>query len=348
MGVMKQRDARSLDHKTLEEIRRLAVQAVPEEESQQSVAARFDVHHQTVCKWMNWYRSGGDEALASTKAPGPKPKLSERQVKTLRRIIVGKKPRQLNFGMALWTLPIIGRLIEVRFGVVLHATTVWRMLSRIGLTPQKPVRRAFQRDHAECLYWMKRQFRKTVRETQRTQAVLHFADETGVHEDHAVERTWGERGTIPVVQVSGSRRRINVISFISPEGRMRFGCYKGTLTASRYVGFLEDLLHDVRGKIVLIHDRHPAHIAAETRRFVKAHADRLSVDELPGYAPDLNPDEHVWAFLKGGFKRNPLSEGGHFEERVLMSMEAIATDRALVRSFFEHPAVRYVKEALGW
>lgn len=326
----------------------MAVRAVLEKESQRSVAERFDVHHQTVCKWMNWYRNAGEEALASTKAPGPATKLAKRQIKTLRRIILGKNPRQLNFGMALWTLPIIAKLIEVKFGIVLHGTTVSRMLSRLGLTPQKPIRRAFQRDQAECLYWMKRQFPKIVREAQRKQAVLLFGDETGVHEDHALARTWGERGETPVVRVSGSRRRINVISAISPRGRIWFRCYGGTLNAPRYVAFLEDLLHDVRGKIVLIHDRHPAHIAAATRRFIQEHADRLSVYELPGYAPDLNPDEHVWSFLKGGFKGNPLTEGEDFEERVQVSMYAIAADRGLVRSFFEHPQVQYVKEALGW
>jgi transposase len=348
IDVMVNRDARSLSHDTLEEMRRLAVRAVLSGETQRSVAERLLVHHQTVCKWLNWYRNDGDEGLISTKAAGPEPKLNDKQVSHLRRIIVGKNPRQLNFGTALWTLPIIGRLIEVKFGTVLHTTTISRLLVRLGLTPQKPVRRAFQRDDGECRYWMERQFPAIVREAKRKQAVLLFEDETGIHEDHAVGRTWGERGVTPVVRVSGQRRRINVISAISPRGRIWFRCYRGTLNAPRYVEFLADLLHDIRGKIILIQDRHPAHVAAATRRFILEHASRLSVHELPSYAPDLNPDEHVWSYVKSAFRSSPLSEGEDFDSRVKSTMETTASDRALIRSFFDHPAVQYVKAALSW
>jgi transposase len=348
LEVMATRDARSLDHRTLEEMRRVAVRAVLGGETQRAVAGRLQVHHQTVCKWMHWYRGAGDEGLASTKAPGPKPKLSERQAGTLRRIIVGKNPRQLNFGSALWTLPIVGQVIEARFGVVLHATNIMRLLRRLGLTPQKPVRRAFQRDDAECRHWMRRRFPEIVREAKRKQAVLLFADETGVHENHPVGRTWGERGRTPLVDVSGSRRRINVISAISPRGQIWFRCYKGNLNAPRYVEFLKDLLREVRGKVILVHDRHPAHIAAATRRFLAERSGRLAVHELPSYAPDLNPDEHLWSYLKGTFKSAPLHPDEDLDRRVLESMENISADRGLVRSFFEHPQVHYVKDALGW
>jgi transposase len=348
MGVMTKRDARSLDHGTLEEMRRIAVRAVLEGETQRSVAKRLEVGYQSVCKWVAAYREGGDDALAARKAPGPASKLSEREIAKLRRVIVGKNPQQLSFGPALWTLQIIGQLIESMFGKVLHNSTVWRMLHRIGVTPQQPTRQAFQRDDEECRRWMERDFPKVVERAKRKQAVLLFEDETGVHEDHAVGTTWGERGKTPVVRVSGSRRRINVISAISPRGRIWFRCFKGTLTATRYVEFLEALLHDVRGYIVLVHDRHPAHRAAATRRFLRQHANRIEVHELPPYAPDLNPDEHVWSYVKGTFRREPLAQGEDFDNRVEAAMVGIASVPKLVKSFFDHPAVQYVKKALNW
>ena len=90
MDLMTRRDARSLDHKTLEEMRRMAVKAVLAGESQREVARRLEVHHQTVCKWMNWHRTEGANGLESTKAPGPASKLTDRQVEVVRRIIIGK------------------------------------------------------------------------------------------------------------------------------------------------------------------------------------------------------------------------------------------------------------------
>lgn len=345
---MTRRDARSLDHQTLEEMRRMAVKSVLNGESMHSVAERMEVHYQTVWKWVNRYRLEGDAGLASTIAPGPTPILSESQVKILRRTIIGKNPQQLNFGVALWTLAVIGQLIEVRFGVVIHATTVSRILHRLGLTPQRPVRREFQRDDQACVEWMTNTFPSIVREAQRKQAVLLFLDEAGVHEDHPVGTTWGAQGQTPVVRVTGTRRRINVISAISPRGRLWFRCFHGKLNAPLYVEFLKGLLHDITKRLVIIHDRHPAHIAAETRRFILANKSRLSVHDLPAYAPDLNPDEHVWSYVKGAFRHNPLTADESLDEAVHSLMREIKRRPSFVRSFFEHPAVDYIRKALHW
>jgi transposase len=348
MSTMTHRDARSLDHKTLEEMRRLAVKRVLAGEGHGLVGEDLEVHAKTVTKWMAWYRRDGEEGLASTKAGGRTAKLSPKQRQRLRRIVLEKNPRQLHFAFALWTLRLVGQVIERQFGTVLHKTTVWRLLRRMGITPQKPVRRAFQRDEAACRRWMTEEFPRIVREAKRRQATLLFEDESGVREDHSVGTTWGERGRRPVVEVTGTRRRTNVISAISPRGGMWFRCYGATLTAPLYVEFLKALLHDLRKPVVLIHDRHPAHVAAAVRRFLHKNRARLRVYELPAYAPNLNPDEHVWSYLKGTFLRNPIREDESLTARVSGSMDAIQADRALVRSFFEHPEVQYVKRALGW
>lgn len=346
--VTKRRDARSLPHDVLEEMRRLAVQRALAGETQTEIARSLDVHHDSVSKWVCAYRADGDAALVSTKAAGPESKLTESQIDKLRRIIIGKNPRQLNFGVNLWTVPIIGDLIEKLFHLRLHDTTVWRMLHRIGLTPQKPVRRAFQRDHAEILEWTTSTFPAIVREARRKQATLLFLDETGVHEDGPIGTTWGERGKTPMVLTTGMRRRVNVISAISPRGRLWFRCFTGTLTAPRFLEFLVDLLADTSKSIVLVMDRHPAHRAAMVRRFLLANKRRITVHFLPGYAPELNPDEHVWSALKGMFRRDTVEQDERFDSAVDKAMATIKESRPLVRSFFGHPEVAYVRQALKW
>jgi transposase len=350
MGMLdpsKHRDARSLDHSVLEAMRIEAVRRVVAGETQRSVAANIGVTFQTVCKWMRMYSEGGAEALQSSTAPGPMRKLSEQQLKRVRRIIVGKDPRQLNFGAALWSLPVVKDMIEKLFNVTVHAATVSRYLHLLGLTPQKPTRRAFQRNDEACQRWVRDEFPEIVAKARTRKAALLFADETGVHEDHAVGTTWAETGKTPEVRVSGMRRRVNVISAISPRGRIWFRCYHGSLTAGRFVDFLEALLSDVRGNIVLIVDQHPAHRAASVKQFVEENNSRLEMFFLPGYAPDLNPDEHVWSYLKSTFKRSPLQAGEDFFGRVKSIMSSIAGLPSLVRSFFRHPAVQYVRDALA-
>lgn len=347
-SVTARRDGRSLDHGTLEEMRRLAVRRVLGGETQAAVARSLEMYPSNLARWMAIYREAGEEGLASRKATGRPSTLTKKQQGQLCRWIVEKNPRQFKFPFALWTLPLIGQVIEERFGVVLHKTTIARMLRRLGLTPQRPVRRAFSRDEEACRRWAEEEFPGIVRQVRRKQSTLLFQDETGVHEDGPVARTWGRRGKTPVVQVTGRRDRVNVISTISPRGRLWFRCYRGNLNAARFIGFLRDLLHDVRGEIDLVLDRHPAHVAAATRRFLHEHRARLRVHFLPAYAPELNPDEHVWGYLKNMFRREPLEPGDDLHTAVENSMETIRIDKRLVRSFFGHPEVAYVKRALKW
>lgn len=348
INLMTRRDARSLDHATLEEMRRLGVRRVLAGESQVDVAKSLEVDKHAVKRWMAAYRKGGEQALASRKAPGAKPKLGPKQMKRLERIIIGKNPHQLNFGPALWTLPLVGQLITRLFDIVLDQSTVWRLLRKLGFTPQKPVRRAFQRNETEIRHWCEVEFPAIVRAAKRRQATLLFLDETGVQEDHAIGTTWGKQGQAPVVRVTGSRKRINVISAISPRGRLWFRCFKGTLDADTFLGFLRDLLHDTSKPIDLILDRHPAHRAGKVQRFIHEHRDRLRVHWLPGYAPELNPDEHVWAQLKGLFRRNPLDRDEDLRAAVEDELVNLKRDTRRVRAFFEHPDVRYVAKALSW
>lgn len=346
--LMAPRDARSLDHATLEEMRRLAVKRVLQGETQRSIAKSLEVHYGTVAKWMSWYRSEGAESLGSTPATGRTPELTEKQTARLRRIILGKNPQQLHLGPALWTLPLIAELIRQLFGKVLHKTTVSRILARLGLTPQKPVRRAFQRDEGECILWMECDFPRIVREARKRQSTLLFLDETGVHEDGPIGTTWGVKGETPVAEVSGTRRRANVISAVSARGRLWFRSYRGTLNARGFIAFMKALLHDLTKPIDLILDRHPAHGSAAARRFVHQNRAKLRLHFLPGYAPNLNPDEHVWSYLKGMFRRDPVQLQADFAKAVSSSMRKIQNDPKLVRSFFDHPEVQYVKDALHW
>ena len=151
-----------------------------------------------------------------------------------------------------------------------------------------------------------------------------------------------------MIKTSGTRRRVNVISAISPNGRMWFRCYTEGLTAERFEGFLRELIRNRTKPVVIVTDRHPAHCAARVRRFLQEHASMITMHFLPAYAPDLNPDEHVWSALKGLYRQDPLGAEENIQPSVERTMGKIQKDRDLVRSFFGHPSVKYVTDALGW
>ena len=112
-------------------------------------------------------------------------------------------------------------------------------------------------------------------------------------------RTWAPRGQTPVLHVKLTRDHLSSISGITPEGGLFLQVRPGSYDAAAVVGFLRVLLRKISGKLVVIWDGAPIHRGQEIKAFLKrAAAKRLHLEQLPGYAPDLNPDEGLWNYLK--------------------------------------------------
>ncbi len=330
----------------LAEIRRRAVRLVVKKKRRpSSVAKLFDVTPQTLSKWLRAHRERGARALDVHRSSGRPAALTTAELLRLRQTIVGKNPNQLNFGVLLWTVPIVRALIQRMFGKDLHTTTVGKYLGLLDLTPQRPLPRSYRRNEEQIRRWMQEVYPRIAADARRKQGVLLFLDETGVNETAPAATTWGERGRRPIVPVSGTRRKVNVISAVARTGRLWFRCFKGNLHAANFIDFLKALLHDVRGPIVLVLDSHPAHVAAAAQAFFAERANRLQVEFLPAYAPELNPDEHVWGLLKGFFKRSPLQQGEQIENAVNETMTAMKASRSYVRSIYGHPDLSYIANA---
>ena len=136
------RDGRKLDHKTLEEIRLMAVERVREGEDPSVVIASYGFCRTTIYKWLRVARKrrgGGVVALRSRKGTGRPRKLTKAQERKVFRWINGKDPRQYGFDFGLWTRLIVGDLISQKFGVTLSLASIGKLLADLQLTPQKPL-----------------------------------------------------------------------------------------------------------------------------------------------------------------------------------------------------------------
>jgi transposase len=112
-------------------------------------------------------------------------------------------------------------------------------------------------------------------------------------------RTWAPRGQTPLLRVKLTRDHLSAISGITLDGRLFMQVRRASYDAEAVVGFLRILLRKISGKIVLIWDGSPIHRAEAIKAFLKrGAAKRLHLEQLPGYAPDLNPDEGIWNYLK--------------------------------------------------
>ena len=285
------RDGRELNHKTLEELRRIAIRRVVEDkESASKVAADFGFCRNYLYPWLTRFKEGGWDALCEKIAQGPEPKLREQQLQQVRRWIVGKDPRQYGFEFGLWTRRIVGALIAKRFGIEIGLTAVGRLLAKLDITPQKPLRRAYERDPQAVHQWIQQTYPKLRVRARKHEAKIFFLDEAGFSSEPNLGRTYGLKGRTPVVATTGQRQKINAISAIS--GRGEFWCqdYTGKLNAALFVQFLKDFMKGRASKVYLVVDGHPSHKAKVVKEYVQSTQGRLELHFLPPYAPDLNPD----------------------------------------------------------
>jgi transposase len=132
-----------------------------------------------------------------------------------------------------------------------------------------------------------------------------FVDEAGFYLLPFVARTYAPRGQTPVLRAPLSRDHLAAISAITPEGRLFTHIQEEAFRGPAIVAFLRQLLRQVRGKLVVIWDGAPIHHCQPVKDFLTAGAaQRLHLERLPGYAPELNPDEGVWNHLKRVELRN--------------------------------------------
>jgi putative transposase len=177
---------------------------------------------------------------------------------------------------------------------------------------------------------------------RRQKAHLVLIDETGLFLNPLVRRSWAPRGKTPVIGGDGGhRKKVSVIGAVSvsPTAR-RLGLYfatrpDGFFTAEAVVPFLRDLLKSLRGKVVVVWDRGSNHKGPLIRAFLRRNK-RLTLERLPAYAPDLNPVEVVWSWLKYGQLANYVPDGiKALDNEILDRLIELKCDPNLLRNLWD-------------
>jgi transposase len=341
------RDGRQLDHRTLEEIRMMALERVREGEKPSTVIASYGFCRTTIYKWLRAAkgRGKGARALAARKATGRPRTLTPAQERRVYRWINGKDPRQYGLDFGLWTRRIVAELIEQKFGVQLGVTAVGELLAKLGITPQKPLTRAYERDPEAIERWCRETYPAIAKQAKRLGAEIYFWDESGFRADVVQGRSWGAQGHTPVVAMPGKRQSVSAASAVNAKGGFWFATFSGAMRAPLFVALLKQLLRHRKKPLFLVLDSLPAHKAKMVEHYVGSTAGRLQLFFLPGYAPELNPDELVWNHAKRtGTAKRPLKRGESLHERVHADLTAIQRRPALIRSFFREPSVAYITD----
>jgi transposase len=342
------RDGRKLAHNTLEEMRIMAVQRMKEGEHPAQVAASFGMHRSWAYKCLAAARGRGKgiRALRSTKGTGRPRSLTRSQERQVFRWVNGKRPDQYGFDFGLWTRQIVKELLQQRFGIDLSLASVGTLLARLGLTAQKPLERAYQRDAKAVERWKQQTYPELAAQAKREKADILFWDESGFRADAVHGKTWAPKGQTPVVQRPGQRQSISAASAVSANGAFWYATYQGALTGELFVELLKSMMQGRQRPVKLVVDGLPAHKKAIVKEYVPQHRGACSVCtscqgmrqtsirmSLSGVMPSAR-----------GVARSPLKAGEKLQCRVESQLQQMASDTALIKSFFKHPSVSYISD----
>jgi len=336
------KETRKLTATELTRLREQAVAAVQNGESPRVVARVLGVADITVYRWLALYRAGGWGRLQARKRGGRPPKLGATEIKWVYFTVTGGDPRQLNFPWVLWTCPIVAECIYKKFGIKLSRWSVARLLRQLGLSPQRPIRRAYQQDPKAVEEWMTVTYPKIKKAAKKAKAEIHFCDESSIRSDYHSGTTWGTVGKTPVVKTTGSRFSINMIATTTARGKMRFMTFSGTMKAPTFIDFLKRLKRSVDKPVFLIVDNHSVHRSRAVKNYLDTIDGRIKLFFLPSYSPQLNPVEQAWNHVKRhNVGKHSIENRVQFDYLVRSALHRLQKLPAIIQGFFRHPDCQY-------
>lgn len=341
MKCKRMTDGRKHGLGALSAMRQQAVKAIREGKDVASVAAAYGVNVRSVFRWLAYFANGGQNALLSKPIPGRPLKVSAEEMRWLATAEKDNTPLQFKFVFGLWTLTLVGALIEREFGKRLSLASVSRVMKILGFSAQKPLYQPWQQDATLVRAWEAEIYPAIRAEAKAVGATIYFADESGIRSDYHTGTTWAPVGETPVVEVTGRCCSLNMISAVSPRGDFRFMLHDGSVNAEVFQESLKRLTVGAKQPVFLIVDGHPIHKAELVRDYVAAQDGKLELFTLPPCSPQLDPDEQVWAHVKRQVSRQLVQSKDEMKRLALGALRRIQQLPELVKSFFRQPECRY-------
>jgi transposase len=342
---MEKRDARKLTTEAQQELREMAIRLKESGKTYKVIAEIVHVQPTTICAWYKAYERGGKKAIKIKKRGRPSGScrtMTEAQEREIRRAIVDKCPDQLKFAFALWTRVAVQQLIRELFSIQMPIRTVGEYLKRWNFTPQKPLRKAYKQNPKAVEAWLKDEYPAIAEKSKKENAEIHWGDETGLCNDSYHGRSYAPRGETPAIKLHPRCKRVNLISTVTNQGKVRFMVYKDKMNSQTLIQFMKRLIKDSERKLLLIMDNLRVHHSHIVEDWLKDHKAEIEVFFLPAYSPELNPDEYLNCDLKIGVHSNvPARTKEQLGKKTLSHLRKIQKLPGRIRNYFKHPKISY-------
>jgi len=307
----------------------------------------YNIPERTIFNWLALYRSGGWDALKEGARKGRPSKLTGMDMQWIYLVVSQGTPDQHQFDFCLWTLNALRALIKRELKIELSKSAISRLLKNLGLTAQRPVYKSYKQDPRKINQYLKESFPEAVKQAEELGATIFFLDEASVRSDAHRGTTWGKKGETPVVKNSGGRFGLKFISAISPRGDMRFQLIEGSMNSAKFIRFLKKLSKDAGKPILVITDNAKYHHSKETQKFIESQKDKILLEFIPPYSPELNPDEQVWNHLKLRIGKISIFNKEDMKRAALSIMRSMQKQKKLMRSFFRMKDTRYILDGIS-
>lgn len=296
--------------------------ALAQGQSVSAVAEMLSLGEQTVRDYRNQYLCKALASLMYQAPPGRPSKLTKTQRQQLAEWIKAS-PQEAGYTSGCWNTPMIQDLIQRHFGVAYHPHYLAMLLKNMGFSYQKA---RFVSDHlneTKRLEWRHTRWPKILRQAKQRKALLLFGDEASFAQWGSLSYTWAPKGQQPEVPTSGKRKAYKVFGLIDYfSGRFFYKAHAGRFNSESYKAFLLDVLAQTTHHVVVIQDGARYHTSTAMQVFFEAHAERLTIEQLPAYSPDFNPIEHLWKKVK--------KEATHLKHFPAFTDLQLEVDRALL------------------
>ena len=317
--------------------RRRAVELRDKGESAKLIARIIGVSMNSVYRWHKIHRNGG--SLEFEPRSGRPRRLSDDQLETLRRLLL-RGATAFGWHNDLWTSKRVTEVIRRHFNIQFSRIHTWVILTQyLGWSAQRPIQQLRERNDIEIERWKVEDFPRILKDADQKEAYLVFIDESGFLLSPNIRRTFAPRGKTPIIRTSDPHGRISAIGAlaISPKQK-RPSFYYGLLSnnanyrSDSVVQFVDKVIQRISRPIIILWDAIPIHCSKATDQYLEQH-DNVVVEQFPSYAPELNPVDKVWLYIKYGRLPNyvPLTVD-ELRDRLIDEFNALRNEQHVLAS----------------
>jgi transposase len=339
-------DGRKIPDEVMLYIRIMAVYAVRElGQSPEEVIKVFNFNRHCIYDWLRQFDDGGYSALESISAPGAELLVTNELDEWLKQTVLNMTPVDFGYDTNLWTCNILAELLKKEFDVTVSDSTVRLHLNKLGFSSQKPTYQDWDRDDREIEFFLDKKFPSIQKLAKKMDADIGFEDESGIGIMTRYGKTWGLRGETPVIQASMKRGGYNVMSVVTPEGKMRYSIEDENINGEVFIEFMKHLIDNRDRPLILLVDHASFHKSKIVRDFVHQHRTKLRIYFLPKHVPEMNPDEQVWNEIKTDkIGKQPIKDKIDLKKRLHSALASLQKNAQRIISFFQLPDTKYAMQ----